>query len=102
MTTEFTRLIDLLSSKGDRNVCNTLNDYFRQEGVRELLDSGDERCMEFLETVSRTSKGLIWFLDRVALVKEQKQSRKRERDEAWDPLLQTTTDNKLSPPQDEK
>ena len=79
--TEFAKLIDLLSSRNDKTVCEALNEYFGQEGVCELLDSDDERCKEFLETVSRTNKGLEWFLARISLVKQQKLSRKRERDE---------------------
>lgn len=77
MASEF-GLIDLFLSRGDKDTCAVLNEYFGQEGIPEFFDSDDEKCREFIESVSRINKGLHWFLARISLAKQQKVSNKQQ------------------------
>lgn len=79
MQTEVKNLIDFLSSRDNENICNVLNEYFGQDGIREFLDSDNEESKKFIESVCRIHTGLKWFLDRISLIKQQKITRKRER-----------------------
>lgn len=79
METKVKELIEFLTSRDNENICNVLNEYFGQDGIRDFLDSDNEESKKFVGSVCKIHKGLKWFLDRISLVKKQKITRKRER-----------------------
>jgi len=90
--TDLKELINLLSTRDSQGICETLNKYFGQEDVCELLSADDDRCREFIETVRNVNRGLEWFLARISLVKQQEISKKRERDESSEELSEESAD----------
>lgn len=68
-------IIPLLNGE-KKDICTTLNDYFQKNPeIRQLLDSDDNKCKEFMSQVLKLNYGMTSVLERIRHVKQVKRER---------------------------